>query len=101
MKRSCEIIQMRYSGKIGVRVRYDEWDAEYHCRILRGGKKIGEEHVHPSTRFVIGSSDSISAAASTALERAADAGVVAPSEIRHYGDGDTVAVTLRRTRSKR
>ena len=39
------------SGKIRVRVRWDAWDAEYHCRILRphylhGEEKIGEEHVH-------------------------------------------------------
>ena len=71
MKRTGEIIAMRYSGKIGARA--------------------------------IGSSDSISAAAATAIERALDAGVVTPSEVEFYkGEHDgRPAVTSRRTRAKR
>ncbi len=74
------------SGKIRVRVRWDAWDAEYHCRILRphylhGEEKIGEEHVHAAADATIGSTFSTLLAASTALERAVASGYVKRGEI--------------------
>lgn len=47
-------ICMRYSGSVAIRVRWDEPDQAFHCRVIVGGQKVDEVHVGwPFKRAVV------------------------------------------------
>ena len=91
-------IEMFRSGKIRIRVRWDDWDGEFHCRILRDRKKIGEEHVHAPTGSaqVELSTGAFAAAARTALNRAYGARYITERDLARTNTGELQFVRVTR-----